>query len=481
MMPVIEVSPSPEPQVNAAFPPKNPLVLLKVVDTGDNYVLLGEFLQREAMDASVPSGSWWSAGLEKITDGKGQDVFHTGPGDPSLQLPPSGPGAEPWAYQIGKTFTPPLTITYSGQNIYSADPNARAELQFDAGANPGPGQEWTLNQDFQLAGHKLRLVSVQAGSHSEPGFKFFFDSSDPAIHDLAVQITGYTAEGGGGGPGQAPSGWSEVLELQYAEQPKGKLEVALSDLTLYGETKTWQLQWSPETATPGSPSLYGISLSIDQSIPTSAGYYLIGQTRWTDSRISSAIPVNGSLTATDARGQTVTLEPANWQDAGLAAAPNQWLYRLSGNNLSAPFTLRATQMEVDFKHPVLLTIDLRPYGFDGSDAQLGLTWKVALNPVEVPGLTAMPHWITYIQSGDLRGFEIGMDADPALQAVPFAIVSGPNTGGMPAVRTGGSSVRDEASGRLVSTVLTNGKIAFPLVLSASGATVNGNWETNWSP
>jgi len=476
-MPVIEVSPSTQPQQNTPLPPKNPLVLLKVIDTGDNYVLLGEFRQADASDASVPSGSWWSAGLDKITDASGQAVFDTVPYDPSLLLPPSGSGAEPWSYQIGKTFTPPLTITYRGQDIFPADPNATAAIDFDAGPSPQPGQEWVLNQDFFLAGHAIRLTSIQAVGNT--GYEFSFESSDPAIHNLNVAISGYMAVGGGGGNAGTPSGQWQT-DLDYTVQPKGKLEVVLSGLTLYGETKTWQLQWSPAAAEPGSPSLYGISMGIDRILSTDARTYLLGHTSWTDSRISSAVPVAGSFTATDSQGQAVPLEPANGQDAGLTLGPNQWLCRIAGNGFAAPLTLRATQMEVTFKQPVQWTLDLRPYGFDGSDAQLGRTWKIGLNPLEVPGLIAVPHWITYIRSGNLRGLDILIEADPALLALPFSIASGTNSQGTPVFQSGGTSTRDPASGQLLSTVLTKGNITFPMVLSASGETVSGTWESIWA-
>src|SRR5271157_172433 len=476
-MPVFEVSPSPQPQQNTPLPPKNPLVLLQVIDTGNSYVLLGEFRQADASDASVPSGSWWSAGLEKITDASGQAVFNTVPYDPTLLLPPSEPGAEPWSYQIGKTFTPPLTITYRGQDIYPAVPNATAAIDFDAGPSPQPGQEWVLNQDFVLAGHAIRLTSIQAvgntGGLRNTGYEFSFESSDPSIYDLSVAISGYTVVGGGGGYGGTPSGQWQT-ELDYTVQPKGKLEVVLSGLTLYGETRTWQLQWSPATAEPGSPSLYGISMGIDRILSTAAGTYLLGHTSWTDSRIVAATTVAGSFTATDSQGQAVPLEPANGQDVGLTLGPNQWLYRIAGNSFAAPLTLRATQMQVTFKQPVQLTLDLRPYGFDGSDAQLGL------NPLEVPGLIAVPHWITYIRSGDLRGFDILMEADPALLALPFSIASGTNSQGTPVFQSGGASTRDPASGQLLSTVLTKGNITLPMVLSASGETVSGSWVTIWA-
>ena len=482
IMPVIEVSPSPEPQINTAAASKNPLALLKVVDTGDNYVLLGEFRPSDAQDPSLPAGSWLSPTGVTITDAEGRDVFiYTSPNDPNLHLPYDHTDAESWAYQIGKTFAPPLTITYTGRYTIPADPTAKAEFAFDAGTNPQPGQEWVLNQDFELAGHTIRLVSIQMLSQS--GYGFSFDSSDPAVQTLSVDISGYIPHGRGepvgGNAGLTPGKWSEEL-LDFDVLPKGKLNVVLSNLTLYGEFKTWQVQWSPETPKPGSPSLYGISLAVDKYILIDDGYYLIGHTEWADERIASAWPAGSALKAYDAKGQEVALEPANWQDAGLTPEPNQWLYRLTGKSFNSPLTLRATQMDVTFKQPVKLTLDLRSYGFDGSDAQLGMAWKTGLIPLDVPELPVNAFKVTYVKQGELKGFEIGINADPALQGLPFIIESGLNTAGMAIVSGGGGSSWDETSG-LVSTVLTDAKITFPLVLSASGATVNATWETTWNP
>ena len=483
IIPVIEVSPSPEPQINTAAASKNPLALLKVVDTGDNYVLLGEFRPSQAQDPSLPAGSYWSlTDPVTITDAEGRDVFiYTSPNDPNLHLPYDQTDAEPWAYQIGKTFDPPLTITYTGRYTIPADPTAQAEFTFDTGTNPQPGQEWVLNQDFEIAGHKVRLVSIQALAQS--GYGFSFESSDPSVQTVNVDISGYLPNGRGepegGNAGLTPGKWSEEL-LDYDELPTGKLKVVLSNLTLYGEFKTWQVQWSPETARPGSPALYGISLAIDKYIPLDDGYYLIGHTDWADKRIASAAPGEWALKAYDAKGQEVALEPADWQEAGLTPEANQWLYRLYGKSFNAPLTLRATQMEVAFKQPVKLTLDMRSYGFDGSDAQLGLVWKFGGIPLDVPGLGASIFKVIYIKQGDLKGFEIVINADPALQGLPFTIESGLNTAGMATVNSGGGSSWDETSG-LVFTVLTDAKITFPLVLSASGATVNATWETTWNP
>ena len=483
VMPVIDVSPSPEAQINTSAASTNPLALLKVVDTGDNYVLLGEFRPSQAQDLSLPAGSYWSlTDPVMITDASGQEVFYTTPSDPNLLLPPSQPDALPWVYQIGKTFTPPLTLTYTGRYTIPADPTAQVKIEFDAGTNPQPGQEWVLNQDFEIAGHKVRLVSIQALAQS--GYGFSFESSDPAVQTVSVDIPGYIPHGRsepvGGNAGLTPGTWSEEL-LDYDVLPKGKLNVVLSNLTLYGEAKTWQLQWSPETAQPGSPALYGISLAIDKYIPLDDGYYLIGHTEWTDGRLTSAAPGEWALKAYDAKGQEVALEPASWQDAGLTPGANQWLYRLYGKTFNAPLTLRATQMNVTFKQPVKLTLDLRSYGFDGSQAQLGLIWKLGGLPLDVPGLLASVFKVTYIKLGDMKGFEIGINAEAALQGLPLNFESGLDTTGMTQIGSGSGSNRDDSSGLVLSTVLTDAKITFPLVLSTSTATVNGPWEVTWNP
>ena len=478
VLPVIDITPSPIPQAETAVSVKNPLALLKVIDMGDSYILLGEFRPGDAGDLALSGGSRWSlTGPVTITDAAGQDVFYTIPNEPGLQLPPGQAGAEAWMYQIGKTFTPPLTITYPGQFTVPADPNAMADIDFDAGTAPQSDQQWTLNQGFELAGHKVTLVSIQAVS--ETGYRFSFRTSDRAVREVDVAISGYAAQGGGGGGSPTPGEWWRSLD--YANRPTGKLKLALSNLSLNGESRTWQLQWSPASAQPNSPSLYGISLAVDRYIPLADGYYLIGHTEWSDGRVSSVWPAAWGLKAYDSKGQEVALEPGNWQEAGLAPEADQWLVHLYGKSFNAPLTLRATNMNVEFKQSVKLTLDLRTYGFNGSDSQLGMAWKTGQIPLDVPGLLANAFKVTYVKLGDMVGFEIGIEADPALQGLPFTITSGLNTDGLSGISSGGGSNRDEANGLVLSTILTNAKITFPLVFNASGATVNGTWEASWTP
>jgi hypothetical protein len=273
VMPVIELSPSPQIQAThspSASPaagatgtlpvamtgtpiasPDTSVTVDKVIETSDGYILVGEFHPK------VQNGVWvQETGMPLIKDANGKKVSYSIAGDIAT------PG---WAYQFkaaGLAF--PLTITFSGVNISQADPQATANFEFDAGANPQPGQEWTPNQDIQLAGYTLKLVSITADSRNGYSFKFQTDSK---VNSVGVDIAGYTPNGGGGGGGGGLTNGTFYVSISYAELPKGKLKVTLSHLTIIGDTTTWQGQWSPAApvkAWPAAPTLQpGVCLTAD--------------------------------------------------------------------------------------------------------------------------------------------------------------------------------------------------------------------------
>jgi hypothetical protein len=319
-------------------------------------------------------------------------------------------------------------------------------------------------------------VRVASARRTERGYEFTINA-DARVHQLGVDIRGATAVSGEGG--SSGSGNLRAAVYYADEPPSGVLTVVVSGLWA-NVPGPWQVEWAPTAPTAVPSSLYGISLTVDRYIPLDDGYYLIGHTDWTDERITSAGPGGYSVEAFDGAGQKVAIEPAPFSDIGIDnPEPNQWVYKVYGRSFSPPLTLRATLMGVEFKEPVTLTLDLRSYGFDGSDSQLGMVWKTGLIPLEVPGLLAHVSNVKYVKQGGERGFEIGIRADPRLQSLGFSLESPVTpTGNM--VGVGGGSNRDESSGLVLSYVLTDAKVSFPIVLSASGAGINGDWETTWS-
>jgi hypothetical protein len=199
-------------------------------------------------------------------------VAYTFPQDVNeYQILNLGKGDQPFSFQIkaaGVAF--PLTIEIPGKIITPAGPDTTAELAFDAGPNPQPGQEWTLNQEIELAGHTLKLVSITADSSN--GFGFRFETSGD-IAGFSVQIDGYTAVGGGGG---GDDQGTINKSLAFAEQPKGNLKIVFSKLMLASETQFWQGQWSPESMRSewptAAPAAFPVCLNADtfsqlQSLP----------------------------------------------------------------------------------------------------------------------------------------------------------------------------------------------------------------------
>lgn len=479
VVPVIEIQPSQTPKANPSSVEEPPLSITKVMEIGDNYIIMGEFDAEKTKDPLHADARWQLTDGIKLTDGTGKEIYSTIPTD--IELPaPTTPNAEVWAYQISRNFSPPLTISDSGIYITNVGVPQSFEFDFDTGENPSPGQMWTLNKDFTVDGYSIRLVSISVGNN---GYDFNFDHTAPVnlfeenanvlgVDD--VDIAGYTAVGGGGGGGS--------ISRVYEKLPTGKLKILISIQHLQSlNKKSWQAQWSPET--PAS-SLYGIALKLDKFIPLEDGYYLIGHTDWTDERIANVSPAGWNLKAYDVKGLEVPLEPAVFdKDSALAQslAPNQWVYHIYSKAFNAPVTLRATQMSLEFKQPIKMMLDLRPYNFSFSDDQIGVPWKIGLNPLDIPGIQASAFKATYVKEGDLRGFEIGIRADPALRGIGFTIESGLNTEGLSSISGGGGWSRDEATGIIQTRALTNAKMSFPLVLSANGAAINGDWQVTWDP
>ena len=110
----------------------------------------------------------------------------------------------------------------------------------DVGMDPQPEQVWEVNQDVELAGNKVRLISITA---QRDGYSFRIDPGEN-LSGVSIQIEGYPANGGGGG-----GGWQGIFtsSLVYFDLPKGKLTLLFSNPLSASPTEIWQTQWQPET------------------------------------------------------------------------------------------------------------------------------------------------------------------------------------------------------------------------------------------
>lgn len=242
----------PTPDSGTSTAPQNPFAIAKVIDIGDSYILIVDF----KLPAPSQTTEWYSRNNfeDNLSDGNGQEVRY----EPDQFLVQSLAGAELpisndphqefWLYKIDKGFAPPLHLHWTYQYEYAANSVEPYIFEFDAGANPLPGQEWKLDKKFQWAGHTIHLIKVTA---IQNGYSFSFGPEDAIVAGYSVDIEGYTVDpnaGFGGGGGDTDGGRN--LTLIYSEMPKGKLKVVLSRLILKGETKDWTLDWIPTDSFP---------------------------------------------------------------------------------------------------------------------------------------------------------------------------------------------------------------------------------------
>lgn len=249
ILPVIDVTPlvsptgtNPGPDSETSAVPTNEsaqaaVSVDQIIETEDGYILLG-FVRPD-----IPEGSWLQVtGAATIRDAEGKKVSYSFPNDVQ-PLDDSGfQGGLGWAMKIKGTGVKfPLTIRFSGVIISQVDPQASAEISIDVGNNPQPQQVWEVNQDVQLAGSTIRLVSVT--SSRSDGYSFRIDPGSD-LTDLSVQIEGHQAIAGGGG---GPLNQAFTKSLVYSELPKGELTILFSNPRSASPAETWQVEWQPET------------------------------------------------------------------------------------------------------------------------------------------------------------------------------------------------------------------------------------------
>lgn len=245
VIPVTEILPP--PQSNAAGIPENPLVITKVLDIGNSFMLMGEFrydvLGTVAHDNVFSDGSWWVVKNVKAIDSTGAEIPSIVSND--IEWPTPSPNAEVWVYQIDKNFVPPLMINYEVEHIVPVGAEEQAEFEFDAGPNPKDGDTWTMNKDFKMGGYNIRLVSV---SLSGDGYNFNFKADAGAsANAISVEIVDHPPYcGGGGGGNEFPEEFTrEVCYGGAVPLPSGKLKVIIRFQVLKREDKTFRLVWSP--------------------------------------------------------------------------------------------------------------------------------------------------------------------------------------------------------------------------------------------
>lgn len=222
---------------------QNPISISQVIDTGDTYILVGSCHP----PAPTQAGEWRSdLRWITLTDDNGQAVNYQPPAD--IHLPAADTLQEhTWAIEFSKEFVSPLHIHCLMRYALKSAAQDAVRLDFDAGPDPQPGQEWDLNREFQYAGHMVRLAKISTNI-GKAGYIFWFETEDPSINALSVRFDGYSSsEHLFQLSGTDMHGVYRWVFYEYYDRtlPKGNLEIVPFDLYLNGETKSWVLDWQP--------------------------------------------------------------------------------------------------------------------------------------------------------------------------------------------------------------------------------------------
>jgi hypothetical protein len=241
VMPVIELSPLAE---TTRVPAESAVSFDQVIETSDGYILLGRFTPR------VAQGEWAQVtGMPQIHDATGARVSYNMPNDVQEPMVSDGSGGFGFAYEFDAAgIAYPLTISFPGVIVGPADPQASAQFHFDTGEDPQPDQVWTLNQQVELAGHTITLVSVSTAARNGYAFEF---QSDEDFYSLSLEIDGHPANGGGGG---GVTGGTLHASLDFIDVPTGPLTLNVSNLVVIKSRTSWEGEWTPAEPRTDLPS-----------------------------------------------------------------------------------------------------------------------------------------------------------------------------------------------------------------------------------
>lgn len=256
--------------VSPTIPPQ-PILLTTdmAIPTGDGFILIG------AIRVQDPNLSGYRLrDVLTLRDANGRKVSYIFPRD----IEPAGllgvRAKDAFAIQFqaaGVAF--PLTLEFPGVLLSQPDTQSTAEFMFDTGDSPQQGQEWALDQDIELAGHRLHLTSLRVDSRNYYHFTLQVPEN---IDSVRVEVKGQSSIGHG--EGSYSHGQIET-RVAFKELPKGKLTFVFSDLVIASETQTWQAQWQPEilsaewpTATPPAEPVCLNGDTVQQAPTLPAGF-----------------------------------------------------------------------------------------------------------------------------------------------------------------------------------------------------------------
>ena len=353
---------------------------------------------------------------------------------------------------VYRTAGIPAAARPKGESATSCNPSAPS-LQLPDGT-----ELKIIGGDGNQSESRMMLPAIPAGVYA---VKFHL----PCLADVA--------------PGKAPENWEIPLRFMPASSDLTVLPV-IELATPLPITPTS----APVTKLTSDPFL-GITFNLESLTRTDRGYILVTSIQWKDKTFLS-VGTNQlkSISLVDANGKKLSILPLT-DTYPPSSTPNRAVvsFSLADEAFTAPLTLSLAWTGIDLT-------DMPRFTFDpGANPQAGQTWpvnqkiEVAGFPLQIESATFMPNtelnkqqWMRF-NPQDMIGFNFSIAADPAIQSLYLAVKSGFSADG---TGTSGYSGLD-ASGKLSSVALMNGKIIAPLTIEAGYVEVRHPWQITFDP
>ncbi len=229
------------------------LSLDKVIVEANGYQLQGSATWDQQQYVSVMVDLF--APGEQLTDSRGQNI----PYEMTDEGTRSTGAQATWALRTdSKAYPGPWTLTIPTLQVTQEIQPGPASFQVDFGSDPQIGQTWQLDQELDLAGNKLHLVSAsldQDTRSQNPKVSFVFETAQEVVDLHGVidpanmpDVSGQQAGAGGGGSASAPGRYT--VYIVFFKIPTGVHTIQINAIS-YKLAGPWQVSWdAPATGLP---------------------------------------------------------------------------------------------------------------------------------------------------------------------------------------------------------------------------------------
>ena len=336
-----------------------------------------------------------------VIDSQGQKIQYMN------NTPYSENPATVWEYvPTAKPAAGPLTLVLNDA-VLKFTPQGDASFSFDAGDNPQYNQNWALDKEFNIIGHKVQVLSTRAATFDDikdnpgiwdpnggpdypegsqgfdNGYQFAIQYAEPGIGislDIQSDTCGLTDV-----RSAAPIASVYYTQLCRDGYPKGNVRVTLNELSVVAKN-IGQVTWSPEDAAlpaMSAPGLapHSVKMTFGHIVPLDSATVVYFSMNMPDRDPSLVSIMPKDVYIIDSTGQRIQLI-ATWPWQAFEHRPGSLFeYVSTSKPADGPLTL-IVENSIAYYAPLYVeprqaTPEEMSFTFDaGADPQHDQTWEM---------------------------------------------------------------------------------------------------------